>query len=96
VADDADHGDRRADRLGSLDSGVAGPGGRAAWTAYAAGEVARCDLWFPDIQLPVEFGQSRGPTRLPVLVMVTGYARWLSARPIPRTWTRLACSAGNG
>ena len=55
----------------------------ASRTAYAAGEVAQCDLWFPDIQLPVGFGQSRGPTRLPVLVMVTGYARWLSARLIP-------------
>jgi transposase len=55
----------------------------ASRTAYAVGEVAQCDLWFPDIQLPVGFGQSRGPTRLPVLVMVTGYARWLSARLIP-------------
>ena len=55
----------------------------ASRTAYAAGEVAQCDLWFPDIQLPVGFGQSRGPTRLPVLVMVTGYARWLSARLLP-------------
>jgi transposase len=55
----------------------------ASRTAYAAGEVAQCDLWFPDIQLPVGFGQARGPTRLPVLVMVTGYARWLSARLLP-------------
>jgi transposase len=55
----------------------------ASRTAYAAGEVAQCDLWFPDIQLPVGFGQSPGPTRLPVLVMMTGYARWLSARLLP-------------
>jgi transposase len=55
----------------------------ASRTAYAAGEVARCDLWFPGICLPVGFGQSRTATRLPVLVMVTGYARWLSARLLP-------------
>ena len=55
----------------------------ASRTAYAAGEVAQCDLWFPDITLPVGFGQTRSATRLPVLVMVTGYARWLAARLIP-------------
>src|SRR6266511_2875026 len=52
-------------------------------TAYAAGEIAQCDLWFPDINVPVGFGQTRSATRLPVLVMVTGYARWLSARLLP-------------
>jgi transposase len=45
--------------------------------------VAQCDLWFPDISLPVGFGQTRTATRLPVLVMVTGYARWMAARLIP-------------
>jgi transposase len=55
----------------------------ASRTAYAAGEVAQCDLWFPAITLPVGFGQARSASRLPVLVMVTGYARWLSARLIP-------------
>jgi transposase len=55
----------------------------ASRTAYAAGEVAQCDLWFPDITVPVGFGQTRSATRLPVLVMVTGYARWLAARLIP-------------
>jgi hypothetical protein len=29
--------------------------------------------------LPVGFGQTRRPTQLPVLTMVTGYSRWLSA-----------------
>jgi transposase len=52
----------------------------ASRTAYAAGEVGQCDLWFPAIEVPVGFGQVRTATRLPVLVMVTGYARWLSAR----------------
>ena len=55
----------------------------ASRTAYVAGEVAQCDLWFPAITLPVGFGQTRTATRLPVLVMVTGYARWLAARLIP-------------
>ena len=55
----------------------------ASRTAYPAGEVAQCDLWFPDITLPVGFGQTRTATRLPVLVMVTGYARWLAARLLP-------------
>jgi transposase len=55
----------------------------ASRTAYAAGEVAQCDLWFPDITLPVGCGQTRTATRLPVLVMVSGYARWLTARLIP-------------
>jgi hypothetical protein len=40
-------------------------------------------LWFPPIELPVEFGQTRRPTQLPVLTMVTGYSRWLSAVLIP-------------
>jgi len=55
----------------------------ASRTAYAAGEVAQCDLWFPAITLPVGFGQTRSAARLPVLVMVTGYARWLAARLRP-------------
>jgi transposase len=55
----------------------------ASRTAYQAGEVAQCDLWFPAITLPVGFGQTRSATRLPVLVMVTGYARWLAARLLP-------------
>jgi transposase len=55
----------------------------ASRTAYAAGEVAQCDLWFPPIELPVGFGQTRTAKQLPVLTMVTGYARWLSAVLIP-------------
>jgi transposase len=55
----------------------------ASRTAYAAGEVAQCDLWFPPIGLPVGFGQTRRPAQLPVLTMVCGYSRWLSAALIP-------------
>ncbi len=56
------------------------PAGR---TTYLPGEIAQCDLWFPDIELPVGFGQVRTAMQLPVLVMVTGYSRWLSATLIP-------------
>jgi transposase len=55
----------------------------ASRTVYQAGAVAQCDLWFPAITLPAGFGQVRTATRLPVLVMVTGYARWLAARLLP-------------
>src|SRR3954471_267704 len=52
-------------------------------TSYVAGEIAQCDLWFPPIELPVGFGQTRTPAQLPVLTMVTGYSRWLSGILIP-------------
>src|SRR6478609_11943896 len=55
----------------------------ASRTAYVAGEIAQCDLWFPDVEIPVGFGQVRRPAQLPVLTMVTGYSRWLSAVLIP-------------
>lgn len=55
----------------------------ASRTTYEAGDVAQCDLWFPPIQLPVGFGQTRRPAQLPVLTMVTGYSRWLSGQLIP-------------
>jgi transposase len=55
----------------------------ASRTSYVAGDVAQCDLWFPPIQLPVGFGQTRRPVQLPVLTMVTGYSRWLSGILIP-------------
>src|SRR4051794_31480608 len=56
------------------------PAGR---TSYQPGEIGQCDLWFPPIGLPVGFGQTRRPAQLPVLTMITGYARWLSAVLIP-------------
>ncbi len=45
--------------------------------------ISRHDFWFPDIELPVGCGQVRTATQLPVLTMITGYARWLSAVLIP-------------
>jgi transposase len=55
----------------------------ASRTTYPAGEVAQCDFWFPDITVPVGCGQVRTATQLPVLTMVTGYARWASAVLVP-------------
>ena len=55
----------------------------ASRTSYEAGEVAQCDFWFPEIELPVGFGQHRTAKQLPVLTMVTGYSRWLSAVLVP-------------
>lgn len=55
----------------------------ASRTSYVAGEIAQCDLWFPPVELPAGFGQVRRPAQLPVLTMVTGYSRWLSAVLIP-------------
>ncbi|MGA7051169.1 MAG: IS21 family transposase, partial [Mycobacterium sp.] len=47
---------------------------------YQPGEIAQCDLWFPKPPIPVGGGQERV---LPVLVMVLGYSRFISARMIP-------------
>jgi transposase len=52
----------------------------ASRTAYAAGELAQCDLWFPPADVPLGAGQIGRP---PVLVMVSGYSRWLSAVLLP-------------
>ncbi|HLT09364.1 MAG TPA: IS21 family transposase [Micromonosporaceae bacterium] len=52
-------------------------------TSYAAGEIAQCDFWFPPIRLPVGFGQTRTAKQLPVLTMVCGHSRWLSALLVP-------------
>jgi O-antigen/teichoic acid export membrane protein len=52
---------------------------------YPAGETAQCGLWFPPIEIPVGFGQVRSAQQLPVLTMITGYSRWLSAILIPTT-----------
>ena len=55
----------------------------ASRTTYRPGELAQCDFWFPEVQIPVGFGQVRTPKRLPVLVMVCGYSRWRTARLLP-------------
>ena len=55
----------------------------ASRTCYAAGEIAQCDFWFPDLELPVGFGQARTAKLLPVLTMVCGYSRFSSAVLVP-------------
>jgi transposase len=52
-------------------------------TVHAPGGIAQCDLWFPDVELPVGFGQTRTAKALPVLVMVCAHSGWLSALLIP-------------
>ncbi len=56
------------------------PAGR---TVYEAGELAQFDFWFPDIELPVGYGQTRTAKRLPVMTCASGYSRWAGARLIP-------------
>ena len=70
------------DRVGELRPAYLPPD-PASRTAYAAGEIAQCDLWFPPIMLPVGCGQVRRPAQLPVLTMVCGYSRWLTGVLIP-------------
>ena len=55
----------------------------ASRTTYQAGEIAQCDFWFPDVEVPVGFGQVRTAAQLPVLTMVCGYSRWACALLIP-------------
>jgi transposase len=52
-------------------------------TTYLPGEVAQHDFWFPPIELPVGFGQIRTARQLPVLTMITGYARHVDGVLIP-------------
>jgi transposase len=56
------------------------PAGR---TVYLAGDIAQHDFWFPPIELPVGFGQVRTAKQLPVLTMITGYARHVDGLLIP-------------
>jgi transposase len=65
----------------------------ASRTAYAAGEIAQCDFWFPPVTIPAGCGQVRKPAQLPVLTMVCAYSRWLTAALIP---TRTAADLFTG
>ena len=47
---------------------------------YEPGQIAQCDLWFPETRIPVAAGQERV---LPVLVMTLGFSRFLTATMIP-------------
>lgn len=50
-------------------------------TEYRPGEIAQCDLWFPEMPIPV--GGASEDRILPVLVMSLGYSRFISAVMIP-------------
>ncbi|MEU6261877.1 IS21 family transposase [Saccharopolyspora shandongensis] len=52
----------------------------ASRTEYESGELAQCDLWFPPVDIPLGFGQFGRP---PVLVMVSGYSRMITAMMLP-------------
>ncbi|MBT2533953.1 DDE-type integrase/transposase/recombinase [Arthrobacter sp. ISL-48] len=52
--------------------------------SYEAGDQAQCDLWFPEIRIPVGTGK---PRVLPVLVMVCSHSRFIMARMIPSRMT---------
>ncbi|MFE6555716.1 IS21 family transposase [Streptomyces sp. NPDC057746] len=56
------------------------PADPASRTVYEPGEIGQCDLWFPPDDIPLGFGQVGRP---PVLVMVAGYSRWITARMLP-------------
>jgi transposase len=59
------------------------PPGPSDRTTYLAGEIAQHDFWFPPVELPVGFGQVRTAKQLPVLTMITGYARHVDGLLIP-------------
>lgn len=58
----------------------------ASRTSYEPGELAQCDLWFPDADIPLGAGQN-GRGTVPVITMALGYSRWLSGRLIPSRCT---------
>jgi transposase len=55
----------------------------ASRTTYEAGELAQFDFWFPEVELPVGYGQTRTAKRLPVMTCVSGYSRWSGGILIP-------------
>jgi O-antigen/teichoic acid export membrane protein len=71
------------DRVTEMRSAYSHPNQNVSWSSYPAGEVAQCSLWFPPIEIPVGLGQMRSARQLPVLTMITGYSRWMSAILIP-------------
>ena len=56
-----------------------------ARTIYEPGELAQWDLWEPPVDIPVRYGQR---ARLPVIVGVPGFSRWILARMIASKQTR--------
>jgi transposase len=58
------------------------PADPASRTTYEPGELAQCDLWFPDADIRLGAGQN-GRGQVPVITMIQGYSRVLRARLIP-------------
>jgi transposase len=57
------------------------PAGR---TAYEPGQRAQNDFWFPPVELPLGHGMvASGDDVPPVLVMASGYSRWMLGLMIP-------------
>jgi transposase len=56
----------------------------ASRTSYTPGEIMQCDLWFPPVKVPLGHGHTDSP---PVLVISSGYSRFLMARMIPSRHT---------
>jgi transposase len=56
----------------------------ASRTTYEPGEIMQCDLWFPPVKVPLGHGHEDSP---PVLVISSGYSRFLMARMIPSRHT---------
>jgi O-antigen/teichoic acid export membrane protein len=73
------------DQVAQLRSAYMRPYQHLNGITYPPGETAQCGLWFPPIEIPVGFGQTRSALKLPVLTMISGYSRWLSAILIPST-----------
>jgi O-antigen/teichoic acid export membrane protein len=71
------------DRVTKLRRAYLHSGQVALLERYRAGETAQCGFWFPPVEIPVGFGQTRTAMQLPVLTMITGYSRWISALLIP-------------
>ena len=55
----------------------------ASRTTYQPGELAQFDFWFPPVEIPVGFGQTRTAKRLPVMTTVSGYSRTAGGVLIP-------------
>jgi hypothetical protein len=81
-------GDRRAHWLDSGHHSAAGSGLRPLFvppdpcqrTTYQPGELARFDLWQPDVEIPLGFGQT---DKLWVVVGVVGFSQLIAAWMVP-------------
>lgn len=71
------------DRVSELRSTYARPDVRRNRSRFRPGEIVQCGFWFPPVDVPVSSEQVRSVGQLPVLTMITGYSRWLSALLVP-------------